>query len=208
MFYDENPQQELRFGDVLGGFMLSSCSSYTPCHFKTPLDFKVDLTYSKYVVVLTPCCTISNKSDNCLLVAPLAKINSSYYFLNSYFKEDLTRINRELTTEQGFGPENWAAKSVDEKAQAYQPGKEYHLRHAFIYKENDLFSGYEIKYRAEIASTNYYMIDFRKLFKVEYNKDSFDSIKVLELSCTTRDDLRHKIANYFGRLPDEDVLEI
>jgi hypothetical protein len=64
MFYDPNPETNLRFGDIIGSFVLSSCSGYSPAQSKNPESLKVDLCFSKYVAVVTPCCTIQQRSGN------------------------------------------------------------------------------------------------------------------------------------------------
>jgi len=53
------------------------------------------------------------------------------------------------------------------------------------------------------------MLDFRRIYRVECEKVANPKqapleTKILELSVVTRGELRDKLADYFGRIPDED----
>jgi len=56
------------------------------------------------------------------------------------------------------------------------------------------------------------MIDFRRAFYIECDKIVRNShpleLKVLELSPNVRNDLRAKIAYFFGRIPEEDKIAL
>ena len=85
----------------------------------------------------------------------------------------------------------------------------------FIYAPSDFFLPYE-KRAGQI--TKYYMVDFRNIQTIrcdliqsrEKTKKEDKQIlasKCLQLSKPTREDLRQKLAYYFGRPPLEDELE-
>jgi hypothetical protein len=56
------------------------------------------------------------------------------------------------------------------------------------------------------------MIDFKNSYKINCNKikspkDAPLNKKILQLSITSRSELREKIAYYYGRIPEEDLIE-
>ena len=209
MFYDNNPQPTLRFGDIVGGFLLSRCHDYAPSFSEKPDTYHIEVARLKLAAVLTPCCTIAHHSGNMLVLSPLQRINPVYYFMNSYLREDLTRINRVMTIQEAIGPEKWKKMSDEEKTKhlATSPDKKYIGVNEFVYEEHDLLPEYEIKYNKQTANTNYYMIDFREICRVQKPSDVEPSaIKRLQLSVQTRAELRDKLAHYFGRKPDEDAV--
>lgn len=206
MFYEPNPSPDIRFGDIIGSFVLSSCSCYTPEKSINPDSFKVDLTFFRHVAVLTPCCTIAQKGGNVLLVSPLIKVLPTFYFDNSFFREDLTRINRKMTKEEAFGPEKWSALNDSQRRENLIAGKDYSLSNTFIYENHDLLPDYLLEYKnSQSAKLNSYAIDFRHIYRIEHKKD-FRGIKLLQLSISSRNDLRNKMVDFFGRCPEEDRL--
>lgn len=62
-----------------------------------------------------------------------------------------------------------------------------------------------------LLSINHYAIDFKKIYRVHcggINENTIEKevleCKKLELSVETRNNLRHKMAHYFGDVPKED----
>lgn len=210
MFYDSNPQSILRFGDVVRGFLLTHSHGYSPSSAKKPDAYQIEVAHPELVVILTPCCTIAEHRGNMLVVTPLRKIRPDLYFDNSYLREDFTCINCELTIQEAIGPEKWQKLSDEEKAQhlAQSPGKKYIILNEFIYEKHGLLPEYELIYRKKNKEAiNYYMIDFRNIFRVQIPSDINPlSIKILQLSLQARKELREKLAHYFGRRPEEDSL--
>ena len=209
MFYDSNPQSVLRFGDIVRGFLLTHSHSYSPSSASKPDVYQIEVGHPELAVVLTPCCTIAQSSGNMLVITPLRKIKPDSYFDNSYLREDFTRINREMTIRQAIGPDKWERLSDEEKSKrlADSPSKEYLAFHLYAYDRHDLLPEYELKYKQMKESINYYMIDFRNLCKVQIPGDIDPlSIKILQLSIQARKELREKLAHYFGRRPEEDVI--
>ncbi len=211
MFYDNNKQDMLRFGDIVRGLILSHCHGYKPSRKEKPDAYQIEVNYPKYAAVLTPCCTIENRSGNTLVLSPLKKITPIYYFENSFLREDLTRINREMTIQEASGPEKWEKMSDDKKAEYLDksPGKDYINLHEFVYEKHDLLEEYEIRYKdKQEAKTNYYVLDFRNIYKVQFDFSGTVSstIKYLQLSIQAREELRDKLSNYFGRSPEQDIV--
>jgi hypothetical protein len=158
---------------------------------------------------LTPCCSIG---EQIISLTPLIKLYSDF-FKNPYFVEDITRINREMEPEKMFSPDEWKELSPEEQQSLISRRKSYALLNLFVYEKNDLFPKYKIRGR----ETNYYMIDFRNTYKLrcgmikrpeEITQDDFPILesKCLQLSVQARSDLREKIAEYYGRAPEEDEI--
>jgi len=93
----------------------------------------------------------------------------------------------------------WLAKS---------PGKQYMIADFFAYDRHDLLPDYELAYAGGMKELiNYYMIDFRNICRVQTASSANPtSTKRLQLSIQARGELRDKLANYFGRKPEEDAL--
>lgn len=210
MFYDDKPQDRLRFGDVVGGLILSHCQGYAPSRSAKPDVYDIKVNHPQFVAVLTPCCTIENRSGNMLTLSPLHEINPTYYFTNSYLREDLTRMNREMTIQEAVGPEMWKKMSDEDRAQRLisDPGRSLFLLNEFVYDKHDLLPEYESKYKKERAELNSYMIDFREIYKVQFDIKSTapSAIKYLQLSVQARAELRDKLSQYFGRSPEEEQI--
>lgn len=204
MFYQEDMDDSLRFGDVLEGLVLTAPDIEDP-HFKK--KYKIDVEIPNFCVILTPCCTIGHKV---ITVSPLINVRNSY-FNNPYFAEDLTRINRKMEPEKSVPSHVWEREFSDEKrAERLREGFAYAMVDSFIYEKKDVFSSYTVHMKGgENLETNYYMIDFNNIFKIKCKqiKSSEDApmhLKRLQLSPQTRTELRDKIAAYFGRVPEED----
>jgi len=205
MFFQEEIQKELRFGDVLKGYILTSSNIVEPNFYS---DFKIDVKLPDFCVVLSPCCSIGNKI---ISLSPLIQVYSGF-FDNPYLKEDLTRINREMESEQSVPPHVWEGFPPEEKERRLKTGKTLASVELFIYKENELFPEYTVPRRdEEDFKTRYYMIDFRNIYnlnceKIVNTKDFPLESKCLQLTIDTRSELRYKIANYYSRVPKEDKI--
>lgn len=205
MFYQEELQEELRFGDVLKGYILASSNIVEP---NLCSDFKIDVKVPDFCVVLSPCCSIGKKI---ISLSPLIQVYSSF-FDNSYLKEDLTRINRDMLPEQSVPPYTWEAFSPEEKERRKKAGKTLAFVELFIYEQNELFPEYIVHRRDEDDfMTRYHMIDFKNTYnlnceKIINPKDFPLESKCLQLSIDVRSELRYKIANYYSRVPKEDKI--
>jgi len=205
MFYQEEIQKELRFGDVLRGYILAVPNIEEP---KLNIDFKIEVKMPDFCVVLSPCCSIG---DKIISLSPLIPVLSDF-FDNPYFKDDLTRINREMLPQQSVSPHVWECLPSEEKEKRLSVGKTFAFVALFIYGENKLFPEYIIRTDRNFK-TRFYMIDFRNTYrlncrKIVNAKDFPLESKYLQLSIDTRSELRYKIAKYYSRVPKEDkVLE-
>jgi hypothetical protein len=143
------------------------------------------------------------------LLSPLKPILRKWLG-NPYFVEDLTRINRPMTAQQTLSPEEWARLSEPEKQERLDFSKPaFALVEYFVYEQHPLLLAYDHNWKRESRRIGHYMIDFRKLHKVDCPKIKSATecpmdAKVLQLSIDTRTQLRDKIAYYFGRTPEED----
>jgi len=211
MFYAYEPSPVLRFGDVVKGYVSTDLVITEPILSYPSLgnNYKIEIEVPKYSVILTPCCSIG-KSTIC--VAPFIKVLGDF-LKNSYFTEDLTRINRPLLPNQLMSTEDWDKLTPERQEQIINAGEEYPLLQYFVYAEHDLFD----KYLLRGHEISYYMIDFKNVQKIKCSKiqrpeprkpldKAIIGSKILELSIEARRDLREKIAYFFSRVPDEDRL--
>ena len=202
MFYQEEMDNALRFGDVLKGFILASPIIEEPGSVET---YKITVRSPSHCVVLSPCCSIGHKV---IALSPLIEVRSSF-FDNPYFEEDLVRINREMEPQQAVSPHIWEKFPPEVKQERLEEGYGYALLDVFIYREHDLLPKYTVNRRQGNIETNYYMIDFKNIYKIECDKiisakNAPLNSKCLQLSIQTRSELRDKIAYYYARIPRED----
>ena len=206
MFYKQIMDDMLRFGDVLKGYTLAASNIEEPNLSK---NYIVDINLPSYCVVLSPCCSIGEKT---ISLSPLIELRGSF-FDNPYLYEDITRINLKMQAEQSVSPKIWDNLPYEEKQKRLYVGYAYGFVDFFVYEKNDLFSRYTVNRKDENVETNYYMIDFRNIYKLSCEKiitpkDAPLESKCLQLSIQARSDLRAKIADYYARVPKEDeVLE-
>jgi hypothetical protein len=202
-FYQEPGDSVLRFGDVLQGFV--SC---TPILNDAPStdSFRIDVTTKSFVVVLSPCCSIS---DQVISLATIGEIRNTF-LKNQYLADDLTRINDKIPPEKSVPAVGWEKMPAEEKQFRLNIGDAYTFVELFIYAPNEIFPEYMVNTRAGKISMRYYMIDFRHAFRVNCSriiapdKSPVDS-KCLQLSVENRSKLREKISFYYSRIPSEDL---
>lgn len=212
MFYADNLDKMLRFGDVVKGYVCSSADlKYPVLSPEQNHDYKVNVEIPVYSVILTPCCSIE---EGKVSLTPLIKVSTTF-FKNPYFAEDLTRINREMDPEQTVPQETWDSFAPQEKERRLNEGRSYALLPYFIYNENAIFE----KYTVRGDNIGYYMIDFRNIYtvkcqlikKVDNGRSAEDSLiqsKLLQLTNDVRSELRDKITKYYSRIPiEESILE-
>ncbi|MDD4980790.1 MAG: hypothetical protein PHC54_05965 [Candidatus Omnitrophica bacterium] len=212
MFYAETPDNsQLRFGDVVKGFILAASAIEKPMVMDEEHNYKVDINFPNLCVVLSPCCTISQKTknDGIIAISPLKPIRVDF-FDNPYFKEDLMRINKMMEPEQSLAPDIWTKLPPEEQEKRKAIGISYALLELFVYQEHEYFPEYIItNAKRENSKTRFFMIDFRDNFKVNCealkgDKGTLSDIKLLQLSANARKELRDKIADFYGRTPNED----
>jgi hypothetical protein len=215
MFYEKNIDNVLRFGDVLRGYIAITPNIKNPILMLSALNegYNIDINLPIFSVIISPSCSIG---DDIISLTPLIKVRNTF-FNNPYFKEDLTRINREMKPQLAVSSNVWNGLSPEEKERRLQEGKKgkgYAFLEIFIYEECDSFPKYKVDMRqGENIQTNYYMIDFRNTYKLSCDKIKSPGkapleSKCLQLSLQTRAELRDKISYYYARVPKEDeVLE-
>jgi hypothetical protein len=207
MFYESEPQAVLRFGDVVRGYVLSAPQIDSP-NTSPPVRYRVEVHNPKFAVIMSPCCSIG---DHTLAISPLIEV-LPLFFRNPYFANDLTNINRHMSRENAVSPGKWAKLSMEEKQQRMAAGDAYALLDYFIYAPHGFLPTYTVKDKDEEGrEVGHYMIDFRRICRIECNKIEKSEqaplgTKVLQISIETRGELRDKLAYYFGRTPEEDKL--
>jgi hypothetical protein len=208
MSYEAEPDNALRFGDVVSGYVLSA-SSIVPCPHEHPRSYHIDVERPICAVVLSPCCSIGDRTLTLTpLVAPLGK-----FFDNPYLAEDLTRANRLMTPKQSVPPDVWEAMSANDKEARFdfdQPLSYAFVDH-FVYAPHELLPECKVNKKGGKITTGFHMIDFRRLYKIQCDgiqsaKQAPLHTKILQLSIATRQELRDKLTHYFGRVPAEDAV--
>lgn len=213
-FYEEEIDlTTLRFGDLLQGFI------ETVPHIENPLtdsflkDYKyhIESLIPEFSVIMTPCCSIG---ENTISLAPLKRITSDLYRnLSNEVINNFTILNFEVESKKIISPFNWNFLSKEQKAEKEAEGKAWVFIDRFFYKGCNLFEEYEILVRKEPFFVRDYVIDFKEIYQIKCNKIIYQKIdndilssKCLELTIEARDEFRKKIANYYGRVPDEDLI--
>ena len=203
-FYEEDqPVRVLRLGDVITGFQLATAQIHEPLEERA--NWTIGINKPSYLAVMTPCCSFEKK---CIVLTPLLHIRPSF-LKNQHFEQDLTRINRKVAPEQGVPAGAWEQKlSPERKEKMLAIGPAYTFRDCFIYGQHDLLSQYKLDCKSPIM-IGYYMVDFKCMYRIDSkmidrDKDPPLNVKILQLSVQTREELRRKLADYFGRTPDED----
>ncbi len=191
----------LRLGDIIIGF--SYIMPTFDDFFNAKSEFKLDIKDQNFFAVLTPCCSIENKI---ITLTPLRQIK--YQLLsNSYFKEDLTRINRPIPAYKQYTDKAWdeMSEEIKEEIMAKEPG--YGFFENYFYSPHEALPEYILKYKKNPELPfKYYMIDFKEAFTITSKliQRGMTYPKTLQLTIQARDELRNKLAYYFSRIPEED----
>ncbi|MGA2574181.1 MAG: hypothetical protein ABSF36_08320 [Candidatus Methanomethylicaceae archaeon] len=205
MFYTEKVDTDLRFGDVVRGFFAVTPNINEPFVNGANKNYNIDVVFPVYSVIIDPCCQIGSKQ---ISLTPLIEIWRSF-FDNPYLVEDLTRINKQMKAQQATPPNDWNNYPEEKKATELREGLRYAFISLFVYEKHSPLPEYTIDMKGCKKTTGYYMIDFRNIHKVSCDKirkpsDAIET-KVLELSIVTRNQLRDKIASYYGTRIKEDL---
>jgi hypothetical protein len=205
-FYEETPEKALRLGDVVRGFQVTTPQVHRP-HQDIAHDWTISVSATRYFVVMTPCCSIENKS---IVLSPLLSVRPSF-LKNEYLASDLTNINRLVPPEKSVPHGVWEGKlSPEEKSRRIKEGKVYVVRDCFVYEQHDLLQKYPLDDKTP-TMMGHYMVDFKCICRIECDQINRDSgappgIKLLQLTKEARQELRDKLVSYFGRIPEEDEL--
>lgn len=77
MFYEAiTNYKQFRFGDVLQGYVLANANYDSPFSSFPHAKYQIEISSPKYVVILTPCCTIG---DSQILLCPLEEVKNSFF---------------------------------------------------------------------------------------------------------------------------------
>jgi len=206
MFYESKTDRALRFGDVLKGFISTTPIIREPMIEEKDNEYHINVNMTKFSVVMDPCCSIGDKK---ISLTPLIHLLPTS-FNNPYLSEDLTRINREMEPHQAVPPNIWEKFTSEEKQKRLEIGKGYAFLNFFVYEGHDFLPKYTVNRREGNIETNYYMIDFRNMYKVNCDKivsptEAPLECKILQVSIDARSQLRDKISYYYGRVPEEDI---
>ena len=206
-FYQDKPDDALRFGDVVRGFPLSAAHIDQPADTGALAEFQIDVAQPDFGVVMTPCCSIGDKT---LLLTPLLQVRSTFY-KNLYLAENLLRVNWPMTPEQSVPPTEWERMTASDRDRRFDMSKRESLAFVdlFVYAAHDLLPRYTIHLRDGQRETGFYMVDFRRTChvrcdKVANAKQAPLNTKRLQLSVSARGDLRDKVAAFYARVPRED----
>jgi len=205
-FYESATDQAFRFGDVVTGFILATPFLKEP-QAPPPDEYRLGVNCPRYAAVLSPCCSIG---ESTILLSPFLPVRTKW-LNNPYLIEDLTRINREMTAQQSMPPAKWLDLDETERIERANSNLGYAELPFFVYDENPLLAMYFPKPPDTTRELRHYMIDFRKLYRVDCPaiKSPTDcpfSVKILQLSIPARRELRDKLAYFFGRTPEEDSI--
>ena len=136
MFYlEEIDENQIRFGDVISGFPLSSSTieypitdSYSPYNIYTQL--------SKYSVILDPSCSIG---DGKITLSPLIKIPKQF-FDNPLLRKDLMKINAYMNPHIGIYPAVWNNYKDNKQTEIMSYDEGYTSLNLFIYEGNEMIN--------------------------------------------------------------------
>lgn len=205
MFYLDVSEMEpnLRFGDVIQGFPI--CYPVVN-NSSDQSGYNIAVSAPTFAVVLSPCCSISDKM---LAIAPLQQLENKLY-ANPFFAEDPSRINIKVPPDLSVPPVAWENMPAEKKGELLSKGDSYVFVDKFVYKSNDLFPKYSIHRKTGKIETNYMILDFRTSVKISCSSINDPSYsvgpnKILQLTVEARDSLRKKIASFYIRMPKEDA---
>jgi len=157
-------------------------------------------------VVLSPCCSIS---DKVLSITPFLPLSAAL-FKNPYLADDPKRINTKIPAIKSLPPEVWENMDASEKAERLSKEDGYVFVDFFVYHAYHLFPEYTINRKDGNIKSKFYIIDFRKSVRIQCDKILTPkylpgSAKVLQLTIETRDLLRKKIGSFYQRIPQDDA---
>jgi hypothetical protein len=138
MFYRDGLGKELRFGDIVRGFILTN-TVLSKTHWDKPNPpYDINVSIPQFSVIMTPCCSIEDKT---IAVTPLINVRISF-FDNPYFADDLTRINRIMTPQQSVSPQIWSRFSAEEQQSRINEGNTFSHDNLFIYDKHEILPEY------------------------------------------------------------------
>ncbi len=203
-FYSDTQEKCLLLGDVVTGFRAVVPQLHKPGTKGGVLGISV--TEPEYFAVTTPCCSVGSQQ---ISLAPLVHVRPAW-ISNPYLADDLTRINTPGPAENFMPPSAKQRLNDEELQKLLNRDSIFGFVECFVYAQHDLLQTYELKGTVGAPKkSGYWLLEFGSAFRVECDqisrKAAPDGVKLLELSIETRQQLRAKLVNYFGRVPDEDL---
>ncbi len=207
-FYDDSPEEILRFGDVITGFKFATPGTHDPST-EMHNDWAIAVSSPAYAAVMTPCCSIEKKA---FALAPLVEIRPGFLD-NDYLAEDLTRVNGKVAPEHCVPRAVWEKWPFEQRQLNIAKGHSYIFIDCFIYEAHDLLRKYTLKRKERKGGpveVGHYMVDFKSICRVDCNlvdrgKPAPPGTKILQLAVSRRQVLREKLSFYYARVPDEDA---
>jgi hypothetical protein len=204
-FYSDTFSDALRLGDILTGLITTTPNLPRPITERIE-NFKIEVNGQKYWANLTPCCSTG---ENTLMLCPLVQVIRAW-FKNPYWANNLLMINDRMKPEESVSPETWKSFTPEEQVKRIQVGPGYALPDYFVYDANRLFEEYAITVGEATTTVCNYIIDFRRIRAIKVDGIGGGTkypkgIKVLELAPQARKGLRNKVAEFFARVPEEDL---
>jgi hypothetical protein len=208
-FYTQTPNECLRLGDIITGFQLATPHIEQPSSSEINLEATIKVSRPKHLAVMTPCCALDK---GMISVAPLIEISSAM-FRNPHFQEDFTIINRVVEPSKSVPPKHLEAMSVEERARHLSSPAQWVFLDFFCFGPAACLPQYLVKREKLEWQTVFWMIDFKEIAVIKcpaivpHYKPPV-GIKLLQLSVKSREALREKMAQFFGRPTDEDMREL
>lgn len=233
MTYNGTIEDKLRFGDVVKGYLCAIPKVVKPFTNNNAESYSIQIDNPIFSVVLDPCCEVGS---GIISLAPLEQVNSRLWDI-AFLAKDMTLLNIPGNAKNLMHPSTWNKLSEEEKKSAMQEADKFGHTPFFVYSGNPLFPEYTIirenMYTETIDTvtqlptygvtkqqvsfvTKKRTRNFKNIFRVNCDKivtadKPLDEIIkqsiVLQLSIKTRNQLREKLSNYFGKRPAEDVVE-
>lgn len=237
MFYEDAIENNLRFGDVVKGFV-----SLIPKLNKPFGNMSIEIQNPQFSVVLDPCCEIGKGT---VLLSPLEEISQQLLDIPILSADitgkDLILINKQQQAKDYFYPTEWNSLSAESKKDLLGDKPEFVWQSLFVYEGHYYFPTYTVKRKKKyrqvidpetglpkyeevaepvVLSISHRMINFKAIYRVnceditssqKAGKSASDDILssiVLRLSTENRNQLRQKMAYYFGKTPKEDETEV
>jgi hypothetical protein len=206
-FYSDSPSKIFRLGDVVTGFHHPAFQIDTPGAPEKSTDVRINLTRPSYFAVMTPCCSIEDRS---ISLAPLIEVRHRFFEIPRLV-EDMTRLNAYMQPEDSLPQKAWEKMTPEKRGEFLAKGPGYIFTECFVYEPNPLLTTYTLKKSThEWPNVGHRMVDFKQIFRVECNqiermRDAPEGTKLLELSIPIRSQLRDKLAAFFARIPEEDA---
>lgn len=234
MSYNSTIDEQLRFGDVVKGYLCAIPKVDKPFIDTNAESYTIKIDKPLFSVMLDPCCEVGS---GIISLVPLEEVNSRLWDI-AYLANDMTLLNAPDNAKNLMHPSTWNKQSDAEKKDALREGDKFGHTPFFVYPANPLFPEYtitrdnryteindpvsqlpkyEVRKEKVLFATRHRMINFKNIYQVHCDKivgadKPLDEVIrqsiVLQLSIKTRNQLREKLSNYFRKRPEEDEIEL